>query len=88
MREIPSTITKKGQVTIPVEVRRHLGLKTPDRVAFVIDEEESSVRLVAPTYPDISLLRGAAGKLKRPLSWKRMREIAREDRMTLEHERP
>jgi bifunctional DNA-binding transcriptional regulator/antitoxin component of YhaV-PrlF toxin-antitoxin module len=28
MREIVSTISSKGQVTIPIEVRRHLGLST------------------------------------------------------------
>jgi antitoxin PrlF len=81
VREIPSTISKKGQVTIPVEVRRHLGVKAPDRVTFVIDEEEGSVRLVAPRYPDVSSLRGAAGTLKRPLSWNETREIAYEDRL-------
>ena len=36
--ERTSTITSKGQVTIPVEIRRLLGLKPSDRVAFrVID---------------------------------------------------
>jgi antitoxin PrlF len=81
VREIPSTISKKGQVTIPVEVRRHLGVKTPDRVTFVIDEEGGTVRLVASRYPDVNSLRGAAGTLKRPLPWKEMREIAYEDRL-------
>ena len=38
MKEIVSTITSKGQVTIPAEVRRHLGIGTRDRVAFVIGE--------------------------------------------------
>jgi AbrB family looped-hinge helix DNA binding protein len=36
MREITSTVTSKGQVTIPVEIRRHLGLSPSDKVAFVI----------------------------------------------------
>ncbi|WDZ90221.1 AbrB/MazE/SpoVT family DNA-binding domain-containing protein [Nocardiopsis sp. HUAS JQ3] len=30
-------ITEKGQVTIPVEVRRSLGLKPGDEVEFVLD---------------------------------------------------
>ena len=29
-----ATLTSKGQVTIPVEVRKRLGLKTGDRVDF------------------------------------------------------
>ena len=39
-----SVLTRKGQVTIPAEVRRKLGLKRGDRVAFVLDD--GSVRLV------------------------------------------
>ena len=39
-----STLTSKGQVTIPAEVRRRLGLHRGDRVGFVVDGDE--VRLV------------------------------------------
>jgi antitoxin PrlF len=39
-----STLTSKGQVTIPAEVRRRLGLRPGDHVGFVIDGDE--VRLV------------------------------------------
>ena len=33
-----SSITSKGQVTIPVEVRRELNLKAGDRVAFYLED--------------------------------------------------
>ncbi len=78
MKEIVSTITSKGQVTVPAEVRRQLGLKKNDKISFVI-EDEGDVRLKAPRYPDIDSLRGAAGSLKKTTSWEEMREIARED---------
>lgn len=39
MREIVSSVTSKGQVTIPSLVRRHLGVGTPDKIAFVIDDD-------------------------------------------------
>jgi AbrB family looped-hinge helix DNA binding protein len=39
MREIIATITSKGQVTIPSEVRCHLGVSKQGKVAFVIGEE-------------------------------------------------
>ena len=84
MKEILSTLTSKGQVTIPVEVRRLLGLKTKDKIAFVI-EDEGSVRLAVPRYPNIASLRGAAGSMKKPLSWPQMRQIAREDHLQAEH---
>ncbi|MCC7352828.1 MAG: type II toxin-antitoxin system PrlF family antitoxin [Anaerolineae bacterium] len=38
MKEVFSTITSKGQVTIPVEVRRLLGVEPHDKIAFVLDE--------------------------------------------------
>ena len=59
MKEIISTITSKGQVTIPAEVRKHLGLNKRDKIAFVIDEE-GDVHLKAPHYPTVASLRGAA----------------------------
>ena len=39
-----STLTRKGQVTIPAKVRRRLGLHPGDQVGFVVDGDE--VRLV------------------------------------------
>ncbi len=71
MKEIIATISSKGQVTIPAEVRNYLGLKTNDKIAFVIDEE-GTVKLRVPRYPDIASLRGAAGRLNKPLSWQEM----------------
>ncbi len=85
MKEIVSTITSKGQVTIPAEVREYLGIKTHDKIAFVLDEE-GIVRLRVPRYPNIASLRGAAGRLKEPLSWQQMQQIAYEDRFTTSNE--
>ena len=80
MKEILSTISSKGQITVPAEVRRHLGVGANEKVAFVI-EEEGTVRLVAPQFPTVGSLAGAAGCLDKPLSWTEMRRIAREDRL-------
>ena len=80
MKEIVATITSKGQVTIPAEVRRHLGVQTNDKIAFVLGEE-GRVELKAPRYHGVASLRGAAGSIGRPLSWPEMREIAREERL-------
>jgi antitoxin PrlF len=85
MKEIISIITSKGQVTIPAEVRKYLGIKTSDKIAFVIDAE-GTVRLKVPRYPDIASLRGAAGSLNKPLNWQQMKEIAYEDRLQVKHE--
>lgn len=39
MSEQTTTVTKKGQVTIPVEIRKALGLKQGDHVAFVLGKD-------------------------------------------------
>lgn len=81
MKEIVATVTSKGQVTIPIEVRKHLQVSDHSKLAFIIDDE-GSVRIRPATFPDIESLRGAAGTLEHPLSWHDMREIARDDYIT------
>lgn len=39
-----STISSKGQITIPQEVRKRLGLEPGDRVEFVVEEGRTFVR--------------------------------------------
>ena len=38
VNESISTVTRKGQVTVPVGIRRALGLKEGDKVAFVLED--------------------------------------------------
>ncbi len=80
MNQLTSTITRKGQVTLPAEVQRHLGVMDRDKVAFVL-EEGGTVRVRPVEYPTIASLRGAAGTLPRPISWHEMIQIAREDQL-------
>jgi antitoxin PrlF len=56
MKEILSTITSKGQITLPIEVRRHLGVATSDKVAFVF-EEDGKIEL-RPARFTVRALRG------------------------------
>lgn len=74
-----STLSTKGQVTIPVEIRKYLNIATNDKVAFVI-ENEGEVTIMPARYPDIVSLKGAAGKLSRSLSMREMKKIAYADR--------
>lgn len=39
-----STIGSKGQVTVPLEIRRRLGLKEGDRVEFFVDNGQTFIR--------------------------------------------
>lgn len=47
MRNI-STVTRKGQVTIPIEIRRRLGIEVGDQVEFVESATGFEVARVAP----------------------------------------
>lgn len=51
-----STLTSKGQTTIPKQVRDALGLKTGDRLEFII-ESEGRV-LLRPATSDLTTLDG------------------------------
>jgi len=48
MRRLRSTISSKGQVTVPLEVRKRLGLKAGDRVEFVVDKGRTTIRPERP----------------------------------------
>ena len=47
MKEYAATVTERSQVTLPVEVRRELGIKARDKVIFTIAED--GVRLMPAT---------------------------------------
>lgn len=79
-QEIISTITSKGQITLPLAIRKHLGVNYNDRVAFII-ESSGDIKVRYVKYPDIQSLRGVAGALKKPLLFKEMKQIAEEDRL-------
>lgn len=85
MKEIISTLTSKGQVTIPAEVRRHLGVAQGDKLSFVI-ADDGRIEVKGPTYSNVASPTGAAGTLEEPMSWDQMREIAREDRFDAKHD--
>lgn len=60
MKEITSTITSKGQLTVPVEIRRALGLKQGDTVVFQLEGREvrlaTSASRLAAGYRSIPAL--------------------------------
>lgn len=41
---LTSTVSSKGQVTIPQEIRTRLGLREGDRVQFVIEGDQTVIR--------------------------------------------
>jgi len=65
-----ATLTSKGQITIPKDVRDRLGIGAGDRVEFV--EIESGVFKFLPATNDISALKGIITKPKKPISLQAM----------------
>ena len=56
-----SSISSKGQVTVPQEVRNRLGLSAGDRVEFVVENGQTAIR---PFRGDINPFTKYKGALK------------------------
>ena len=61
-----ATMTSKGQVTIPAEVRQRMGLGSGDRIEFV--EIGTGEFAIKPAIDDVRSLKGALRKPQRPVS--------------------
>jgi antitoxin PrlF len=70
-----STITSKGQTTVPGEIRRHLKLKPGDRIEFLI-EPDGKV-LVVPATVNASQLKGLLAPAPRRVSLREMDAVIR-----------
>lgn len=67
-----ATVTSKGQITIPVEVRRALGLAPGSRVVFVL-REDGAYELV-PATASVTAIKGLIAALAVPVSLDAMNE--------------
>jgi len=66
-----TTVTQKGQVTIPVAVRRQLGLKPRDKVVIEANGDSATIRKAE------SRIRAMYGSIKTkgpPKDWRTLRE--------------
>ena len=60
-----ATLSTKGQVTIPTDVRQRLGLESGDRVEFV---EFDGGFAIKPTIDDVKSLKGLLRKPSKPVT--------------------
>ena len=67
----PTTITQKGQVTIPASVRKALGLKSGDQVKFVLTAKKEAKLKPAKKFSIMSLY----GSLKPKIRYKKTDDI-------------
>lgn len=82
-RQHIASVTSKGQVTIPIVVRKLLGIAPHDKVAFVVEADQ--VRLALAT----SVVARTAGVLRseQPALSPEAEQAAAEDTMALEADR-
>ena len=73
VKELLATVTSKGQVTIPVEVRDSLGLQHGDKVAFVIEDRQVVLRRAGSV---VAATAGALRSAQKPLSARDLRAAA------------
>jgi AbrB family looped-hinge helix DNA binding protein len=70
-----STVTSKGQLTLPKEVRERLGVRQGDRVEFRTDR--SGRVWVEPATQDLMRLRGMFGPVERARTQEELDEAIR-----------
>jgi antitoxin PrlF len=73
-----ATLTSKGQITIPKEVRERLGVEAGDRLEFV-EQERGVYKVIAATH-DVRHLKGLVAKPRRPVSVEEMNAVVRKPR--------
>jgi antitoxin PrlF len=65
-----ATLTSKGQITIPAEVRAALGVSFGDRIEFI--EVEKGRFVIVPVTCSVQELKGLIPKPKKPVSIEEM----------------
>ena len=76
LEEYVRTVTSKGQVTIPAEIRRLLEMEPGDKVVFRVTEDGVELQPVTMSLEDTF---GAVTPQSRPEDFTKLREIAIEE---------
>ncbi len=71
-----ATLTSKGQITIPVDIRHRLGIEAGDRLEFV--ELAEGGFAIKPANDDVRSLKGLLLKPTRPVSVDTMNAAVRQ----------
>ena len=67
-----ATLTSKGQVTVPAEIRKQLKLRVGDRLDFVL-HEDGHLEIV-PLRQELKSLKGMVPRPEKPVSLEEMDE--------------
>lgn len=76
MREHISSVSPKGQITIPAEIRRVLGVGPKDKIAFLLEDGRVEI---TPARSPLDALYQAVPALNPPRSWSEIEQIVRDE---------
>jgi AbrB family looped-hinge helix DNA binding protein len=68
------TLTSKGQITLPKEIREQLKLKPGDRMEFLVGPNGGIT--ILPVTSDVTILKGLIPQPKQPVTLEDMRPIS------------
>ncbi len=71
---LESTVTRKGQITIPKEIRDQLGVRQGEKVVFVVRGAEVVLKVIRGTILD---LKGSVKAQRHPEDFEAMRKSVR-----------
>ena len=78
VKESLTVLTRKGQITVPAEIRRALGLKEGDKVAVSLRDDDASQANLRPVKSVAALTFGAVKPRRRPEDLGELRRLAEE----------
>jgi len=67
-----TTMTQKGQITVPAAIRHHFGLKPSDKLLMSVEDEKITVKPMKKSFLD--LYGSVKHKGKKPLDFKKLRK--------------
>ncbi len=76
MKEMLSSVSPKGQVTLPVEIRRMLGIKPKDKVAFRLEKGKVEI---TPAPSPLQDSYQSIPALKPSCSWQEIEALVAEE---------
>lgn len=74
-----TTVTRKGQITLPAEIRRTLGIKEGDKVSVSIVDAEKAEIVLKPIRSVAEMTFGAVRPRQRPEDFEELRQLFEED---------
>ena len=78
MQELLTVVTRKGQITLPAEIRRSLGIKEGDKIAVSIADQQNARVMLRPVRSVAEMTFGAVPPRQRPEDIGELRDLFQE----------